>query len=366
MNFETSKIKIAETNSNIIYKSDTMKNIDLKTAKMEALFKGLETSFGGTISSDENEYSLELSSELCQGKIEGMTYEDGISYVQFDIQFSEAISFHINSSNTAPILFTYCSEGVLHHRFDTNEKQNILSKYETAILTTANVEENELYFEKNRMTKVLLILVDTIAPKGFSNCNLNKTLVETFANTLTQNGNFIHLGAPNFRIAEKIEQLNAIKQKGLVRNLLKEGIFKIILALEIEQHAQLLQKEDSNETSGLSVRDIEVIDGVSTYIKQFPDEAFSIKYLCQESGLSANKLQEGFKLVHNRTVNDFITNTRIEKAEDLIRNSDLNISEIVYSIGFTSRSYFSKIFKEKYNCSPKDYKYSQNSLATIA
>ncbi|KVV14645.1 AraC family transcriptional regulator [Flavobacterium sp. TAB 87] len=343
-----------------------MKNINLKTAKMEALFNGLQTSFGGVLSSDEKEYSLDLSSPLCEGKIEGMTYEEGISYVQFDIRFNEAISFHINSSKTSPIIFTYCSEGALNHRFDKQEQINTVSKYETAILTTNNVEENELYFAKDKKTKVLLILVDTKDEKAVSTNALHQILTQTFAEPLSDNGNFIHLGAPNFRIAEKIEQLNAVKQTGLVRNLLKEGIFKIILALEIEQHSQLGNKNIFSESTCLSLRDIDAIKELSQLIKQQPDESFSIKFLCQKSGLSANKLQEGFKLVHNRTVNDFITNTRIEKAESLMRNSDLNISEIVYSIGFSSRSYFSKIFKEKYNCSPKDYRYSQNSLAITA
>ncbi|MDX1318460.1 MAG: AraC family transcriptional regulator, partial [Xanthomarina gelatinilytica] len=50
----------------------------------------------------------------------------------------------------------------------------------------------------------------------------------------------------------------------------------------------------------------------------------------------------------------------------LIKNTDMNISEVVYTIGLTSRSYFSKIFKEKYNCSPKDYKFAQRSMAISA
>jgi len=39
-----------------------------------------------------------------------------------------------------------------------------------------------------------------------------------------------------------------------------------------------------------------------------------------------------------------------------MNTSDLNISQIVYSIGFTSRSYFTKIFKEKYVLAPNEYK----------
>ncbi|MDX1471934.1 MAG: AraC family transcriptional regulator, partial [Flavobacteriaceae bacterium] len=32
-----------------------------------------------------------------------------------------------------------------------------------------------------------------------------------------------------------------------------------------------------------------------------------------------------------------------------------NISEVVYMIGYSSRSYFSKIFKNKYGISPSKY-----------
>jgi AraC-like DNA-binding protein len=70
--------------------------------------------------------------------------------------------------------------------------------------------------------------------------------------------------------------------------------------------------------------------------------------------------------MHGRTVTDYIREVRIQKSEELIKNTDLNISEVVYSIGFTSRSYFSKIFKKKYNCSPKQYKDNQNKVAVTA
>ncbi|WP_245585041.1 helix-turn-helix domain-containing protein [Psychroserpens burtonensis] len=41
-----------------------------------------------------------------------------------------------------------------------------------------------------------------------------------------------------------------------------------------------------------------------------------------------------------------------------MRSADLNVSQVVYSIGFTSRSYFSKIFKEKYGITPNEYRKS--------
>jgi AraC-like DNA-binding protein len=53
---------------------------------------------------------------------------------------------------------------------------------------------------------------------------------------------------------------------------------------------------------------------------------------------------------------------RIEKAKDLLENTDTSISEISELIGFQSIHYFSRYFKKKENCTPTEYRirHSQN------
>ncbi|MGY8914689.1 MAG: helix-turn-helix domain-containing protein, partial [Flavobacteriales bacterium] len=136
----------------------------------------------------------------------------------------------------------------------------------------------------------------------------------------------------------------------------------MILAMEIQQHSDDLESLESNRGS-LTKREMEDVHEISEFIKNYPEIQYTLKYLSNKSGLSPAKLQEGFKLMHERTVTDFIRNVRVEAAEHLIKTTDLNISEVVYTVGLTSRSYFSKIFKEKYNCSPKQYQDHQNTLA---
>jgi len=238
-----------------------------------------------------------------------------------------------------------------------------LKTFQTAILSSKQDQEHVLFFEKDKKTKFTLIIVGTHATVNQTH-SLNENVRETFFGKNTVE-DFFYIGSYNLRIAEKIEQLNAVNQSGIVRNLLKEGILRIILAMEIQQHTDDLIAA-SKDTNCLTLREMEEIKELSEAIKANPEEPFTIKSLSKKSGLSPNKLQEGFKMIHNRTVNDYITHMRVLKAEILIRTSDLNISEIVYCIGFTSRSYFSKIFKQKFNCSPKEYKFNLNPLAITA
>lgn len=340
-----------------------MKTITINTDKINNIFEELTTCFKGNISYDSDEYTLNVNTNFAKGSIVGSSFSDTIYCLQFDMVFSEDTTISIANPHISPVYFAYCSKGSLAHSFGFAGVQRKLKKFQTAIVSSRQDENNILLFEKNVTTKLTLIVVGTQASKTQHN-SLNLKVKETFFEKPDVE-NFFYVGSYNLKIAEKIEQLNAVSQTGIVRNLLKEGVLKIILAMEIQQHSDDMQNP-VKEVNGLTMREMEEIKKLSDMIQKNPEEQFTIKSLSKSSGLSPNKLQEGFKMIHDRTVNDFITQMRIEKAEILIRNSDLNISEIVYCIGFTSRSYFSKIFKQKYNCSPKEYKFKQSPLAITA
>ena len=160
-----------------------------------------------------------------------------------------------------------------------------------------------MFFEKDKKTKFTLIIVGT-QPEGSQANSLSQMVRETFFQD-NLNEEFFYAGSYNLKIGEKIEQLNAVTQTGIVRNLLKEGILRIILAMEIQQHADDINSF-SKEANCLTLREMEEIKELSETIKANPEEPFTIKSLSKKSGLSPNKLQEGFKMIHNRTVNDYI------------------------------------------------------------
>ena len=54
----------------------------------------------------------------------------------------------------------------------------------------------------------------------------------------------------------------------------------------------------------------------------------------------------------------FIRMIKLKRAAQFLDNTDYSISEIVYEVGFTNPSYFTKRFKQQFGVSPKDYKKS--------
>ena len=55
----------------------------------------------------------------------------------------------------------------------------------------------------------------------------------------------------------------------------------------------------------------------------------------------------------------FIRCIRLNRAAQLLRDSDCNLSEIMDRIGMSNRTYFTKIFKEEFGISPAEYRDNQ-------
>jgi AraC-like DNA-binding protein len=85
----------------------------------------------------------------------------------------------------------------------------------------------------------------------------------------------------------------------------------------------------------------------------------------RESGLNQKRIQKGFKRFFGLSVNKYIKNIRLSRAKELIETTDMSISEIVYAIGLNSRSYFSRIFVEKYGILPNNYRRNYNTYNPI-
>jgi len=338
-----------------------MKKISITSNKLSTIFEQIQEQLGGKIIKKAKNYKLEIDSDMAKGFISGILVENAIAYMEYDIVFKENVSLVERLPHARLIHFGYCSKGQIIQNFGNYGKKHMLSQFQTGIFSGAPSTESFLTFKKDEEVKISMVTVNV---SSVSDEELKTQLQNTFL--MSQNhSDFSYVGSFNLKIFEKIEHLNAITQKGLVGNLLTNSTVYLILALEIEQHKyDLIHAETSAST--LSQADMEAIKDISQFIRNYPEIQYSLKYLSKKSGLSPFKLQEGFKIMHNRTVTDFIRNVRIEAAENLIRTTGLNISEIVYTIGLTSRSYFSKIFKAKYNCSPKHYQNFQNTFILSA
>ena len=76
------------------------------------------------------------------------------------------------------------------------------------------------------------------------------------------------------------------------------------------------------------------------------DVDFGITELCLSLGMSSSQLYRKFKALTYITVHHFIRKISPAKAQELLHNSDLNVSEVALETGFKNLSHFSRLFSE--------------------
>lgn len=82
----------------------------------------------------------------------------------------------------------------------------------------------------------------------------------------------------------------------------------------------------------------------------------SIKELSRMFGTNEYKLKEGFRYFFNTSIYHFYNDERLKRSQLLIRQTNIPLKQIAYMHGFNSYPSFSKAFKKKYGCAPKDLK----------
>jgi len=99
--------------------------------------------------------------------------------------------------------------------------------------------------------------------------------------------------------------------------------------------------------------DNEFIKNALNYINDnISEPELSVEVLAAKVFLSRSQLYRKIKTLTGVTVNEFIRNIRLEKAKELIELGNHNINEISFKVGFSSPSYFTKCYKEKYGYLP--------------
>ncbi len=92
--------------------------------------------------------------------------------------------------------------------------------------------------------------------------------------------------------------------------------------------------------------------------KELTNSDFNAAKLSEMLGISRMQLHRKLLAYTNLSTSNFIRSQRLKQALVLLGNSEANINEVAYSVGFNTPSYFIKCFKETYNKTPLEYSQS--------
>jgi signal transduction histidine kinase/ABC-type sugar transport system substrate-binding protein/CheY-like chemotaxis protein len=114
-------------------------------------------------------------------------------------------------------------------------------------------------------------------------------------------------------------------------------------------------KKETEEESKLGDPDQQFVEQLRIVIRSMMgDSDLKVEQIGEKLGLSRVQLYRKVKALTGSTPVDLLRNARLEKGKHLLEATGKTVSEIAYIVGFTTPSYFTTCFKEKYGFSPNE------------
>ena len=254
------------------------------------------------------------------------------------------------------IEFNYIIQGKMEQNINDN---NIVLNQGDLLFLNQNIEHEIFASTKND-----LVINFTIHPKFFrylfeyteQSSYLQNFLFDSLYKTYKRKG-LIFRNAKN-----KIEDIILILiyeiQKNNSFSDLKVKLYMGLLFIELmEAIPEVIEvKQSHNHKNKLVLQVLKYIDNeykegsLDEISKRLKQKNYTItRVLKKKTGYNFNKL---------------LKNKRLQIAEELLKKSKLSIEQISQGIGYKDTSHFYKIFKKKYNCTPKEYSYNNQSQTT--
>ena len=154
----------------------------------------------------------------------------------------------------------------------------------------------------------------------------------------------LHVGADDYITKPFNKKLLLSKVNGLIALRKK-------LQLRYSQEVVLRPKDIA--ISSVDERFLEKVQRVldeNLIESNFNSEAFS-----RAVHMSRMQLHRKLKALTGLTTSEFVRSQRLKLATHLLKQSQINISEVGYAVGFNDHAYFTKCFRETYQCTPSEF-----------
>ena len=165
-----------------------------------------------------------------------------------------------------------------------------------------------------------------------------------------------------------------VPQQTFMNNIITENIYKLISLFPVEYRATSIRAHNYYQPPSysfakirnilnlilLELNDIEKIGtnnlnvlNIIQYIQYHVYEPITLSSVSRHIGLSKEYVSSIFKRETGKTVSEYITEVKMARALEMLRNNNHNLLDISKNLGYNNYCYFSKCFKKAFNYSPK-------------
>lgn len=131
--------------------------------------------------------------------------------------------------------------------------------------------------------------------------------------------------------------------------IISQGLLLRIFQVLNSQYSFYLSKMPKKETNWV------LFEQISAFIKEHLND-ISIRMLAEEFHFQDDYFNRMLKSRTGMTYTEYLQSLRIKKAEELLRETDMQIDDIVRKVGYHNKGYFYKIFTEQHRITPAQFR----------
>lgn len=125
----------------------------------------------------------------------------------------------------------------------------------------------------------------------------------------------------------------------------------------------LIRKQSTPVIPKMAVSTPSLLENILSFLEAHICEQLTVTDICSAFALSRSALQSLFHEKKNCGVMDYFNHMKIERAKEMIRNGNMNVTEISCFLSYSSLQYFSKQFRKITGMSPMEYCSSVKGLS---
>ena len=103
------------------------------------------------------------------------------------------------------------------------------------------------------------------------------------------------------------------------------------------------------------------LNAVLKYIHEYPAVNHTLESLGAKCSINPNSVSNLFSRHLNTTFTAYLTTLRMEKATELLRDTDMAVKSVAVTCGYTDYFYFARVFSKTYNKTPTEYRKAAQS-----
>jgi len=298
-----------------------------------------------------------------EGIIHAINFKEGLGLFYADCFIHHPLSVELMKDEQQVLQFMICLNGELNYTMEALEECYELRSMHGSISCSPETFKESIYIPANQYINICYLEIDR--QRFFEDVQCEAVDLPTTLRSLFEKPKLdrplLYTYHINLEIAKEVNEIKNKSMDGLLRrSFLEAKAFELF-------HCMITQyKVASNGGSRkvvLSDYDLKQIRAAKSYLEENVVESPTIPQLAKHLGLNTNKLKKGFRKVFGKTIKQFVNQTRMQKAKDLLIEGKLSIGEISEAIGYKNPSHFSKRFKEEFGLLPSEFLKSLTQVA---